>query len=108
MIMTITFLLIALSALLAAIQFGRSLRKMFDFNKADGVCVSDFKAFSYMLFMFAFVCGFFVCFSIVDKAIEGPKAIDVYRNRTELRITSVNGVPTDTVVVWKGEVYENI
>jgi hypothetical protein len=40
--------------------------------------------------------------------VEGPKAIDVYRDKTELRITSVNGVPTDTVVVWKGEVYENI
>lgn len=30
-----------------------------------------------------------------------PKAIDVYRNKTELEITSVNGVPRDTVVVWK-------
>ena len=31
-----------------------------------------------------------------------PNAIDVYRNKTELEITSVNGVPQDTVVVWKG------
>lgn len=30
-----------------------------------------------------------------------PQAIDVYRNKTELEITSVNGVPRDTVVVWK-------
>lgn len=30
-----------------------------------------------------------------------PKAIDVYRGKTELEITSVNGVPKDTVVVWK-------
>ena len=30
-----------------------------------------------------------------------PKAIDVYRNKTELEITSINGVPKDTVVVWK-------
>ena len=30
-----------------------------------------------------------------------PKAIDVYRNKTKLEITSVNGVPRDTVVVWK-------
>ena len=106
--MTLTFLLIALSALLLAIQIGKSLRKMFDFNKADGACISDFNAFSYMLFLFAFMCGFFVCFAVVDKVVEGPKAIDVYRDKTELRITSVNGVPTDTVVVWKGEVYENI
>lgn len=106
--MAITFLLIALSALILAIQIGKCLRKMFDFNKADGACISDFNAFSYMLFLFAFMCGFFVCFAIVDKVVEGPKAIDVYRDKTELRITSVNGVPTDTVVVWKGDVYENI
>lgn len=106
--MTITFLLVALSALILAIQIRKSLRKMFDFNKADGACISDFNAFSYMLFLFAFMCGFFVCFAVVDKVVEGPKAIDVYRDKTELRITSVNGVPTDTVVVWKGEVYENI
>lgn len=30
-----------------------------------------------------------------------PQAIDVYRNKTELEITSVNGTPIDTVVVWK-------
>lgn len=32
---------------------------------------------------------------------DKPQAIDVYRNKTELEITSVNGVPRDTVVVWK-------
>lgn len=30
-----------------------------------------------------------------------PTPLDVYRGNTELKITSVNGVPTDTVVVWK-------
>ena len=30
-----------------------------------------------------------------------PSAIDVYRGHTELEITSVNGVPIDTVVVFK-------
>lgn len=30
-----------------------------------------------------------------------PTAIDVYRGNTELEITSVNGVPTDTAVVFK-------
>lgn len=34
---------------------------------------------------------------------ERPSALDVYRNRTELRITSVNGVPQDTVVVYKNQ-----
>ena len=30
-----------------------------------------------------------------------PSAIDVYRGNTELEITSVNGIPTDTIVVYK-------
>ena len=30
-----------------------------------------------------------------------PSALDVYHGNTELEITSVNGVPTDTVVVSK-------
>lgn len=30
-----------------------------------------------------------------------PRAIDVYRDKTRLQITSVDGVPTDTIVVWK-------
>ena len=30
-----------------------------------------------------------------------PSAIDVYRGNTELEITSVNGVTTDSVVVFK-------
>ena len=30
-----------------------------------------------------------------------PSAIDVYRGNTELEITSVNGVPTDSMVVFK-------
>jgi hypothetical protein len=34
--------------------------------------------------------------------VPQPRAIDVYRNKTELEITSVNGIPRDTVVVWKG------
>lgn len=33
--------------------------------------------------------------------IDKPTAIDVYRGKTELQITSVNGIPTDTVVVFK-------
>lgn len=32
-----------------------------------------------------------------------PTALDVYRGNTELKITLVNGVPTDTVVVFKNK-----
>ena len=30
-----------------------------------------------------------------------PSVLDVYRGKTELEITSVNGIPIDTVVVFK-------
>ena len=36
---------------------------------------------------------------IIEK--QKPSALDVYRGNTELKITSVNGIPTDTVVVFK-------
>ena len=36
-----------------------------------------------------------------DNYDTKPSAIDVYRGNTELEITSVNGVPTDSVVVFK-------
>ena len=32
-----------------------------------------------------------------------PSALDVYRGNTVLKIKSVNGVPTDTVVVFKNK-----
>ena len=32
-----------------------------------------------------------------------PSALDVYRGNTELEITSVNGISTDTIVVFKKE-----
>ena len=32
-----------------------------------------------------------------------PSAIDVYRGNTELEITSINGTPIDSVVVFKKE-----
>lgn len=38
---------------------------------------------------------------IILAAKSHPTAIDVYRGNTELNITSVNGVPTDTIVVYK-------
>lgn len=51
--------------------------------------------------------GFFILLTIFIPVEPLPTAIDVYRNRTELEITSVNGVPTDTVVVWKDEFLKN-
>ena len=38
---------------------------------------------------------------LVDLKLNNPSAIDVYRGKTELEIHSINGIPQDTVVVWK-------
>ena len=45
---------------------------------------------------------------LVSEIIEKPKpsALDVYRGKTELEITSVNGTPIDTVVVFKKNNYD--
>jgi hypothetical protein len=54
-----------------------------------------------MVISICVVTEIFIIYDISEK--PKPQAIDVYRNKTELEITSVNGVPRDTVVVWKGE-----
>ena len=43
--------------------------------------------------------------SLVSDIIGKPKpsALDVYRGNTELEITSINGVPIDSTVVWKSK-----
>ena len=48
------------------------------------------------------VCALLVIW-IIGLAPTTPSALDVYRGNTELEITSVNGVPTDTVVVFKNK-----
>lgn len=52
------------------------------------------------------VTTFSVLLSISIYVLEfnpTPSALDVYRGNTELKITSVNGVPTDTIVVFKNK-----
>ena len=44
-----------------------------------------------------------ICLIEIITEKPTPSAIDVYRGNTELEITSVNGVPTDSVVVFKKE-----
>lgn len=48
--------------------------------------------------------GAFVLAS-VNTSEPIPTPLDVYRGNTELKITSVNGIPTDTVVVFKNNIY---
>jgi hypothetical protein len=55
-----------------------------------------------------FITGVFIGVAImigVIKHIETKSItpLDVYRGNTELEITSVNGIPTDTVVVFKNK-----
>lgn len=42
-----------------------------------------------------------ICLVFIIIGKPTPSAIDVYRGNTELEITSVNGTPIDTVVVFK-------
>lgn len=42
-----------------------------------------------------------ICLVEIITEKPTPSAIDVYRGNTELEITSVNEVPTDSVVVFK-------
>lgn len=43
----------------------------------------------------------FILAVIVMVDMKAPSALDVYRGNTELKIHSINGVPTDTIVVYK-------
>ena len=42
-----------------------------------------------------------ICLVVTITEKPTPSALDVYRGNTELEITSVNGTPIDTVVVFK-------
>lgn len=46
----------------------------------------------------AFVLGFSL---IMRYSNNGPKAIDVYKGKTELRITYEGDIPVDSIVVFK-------
>lgn len=39
--------------------------------------------------------------AFIQVKIGNPEAIDVYRGNTELKITYIDTIPQDTVVVWK-------
>jgi hypothetical protein len=55
------------------------------------------------LFMSHAVLGvFMLTFFLAIEEKNTPKAIDVYRGNTELEIHSINNIPQDTVVIWKG------
>lgn len=52
-------------------------------------------------YILASIIGFMIgCYTLLVFDNE-PSALDVYRGKTTLEITSVNGIPQDTVVVFK-------
>lgn len=58
----------------------------------------------YLLVLMGFVAGTFLMFAkdfYVEEHSNEPKAIDVYKGKTSLEITYRDGVPVDTVVVFK-------
>ena len=58
-------------------------------------------AFMGVIIMLLIIIEVYLLSNIIGKPT--PSALDVYRGNTELEITSVNGTPTDTVVVFKKE-----
>ena len=58
-----------------------------------------------LLCILCFVAGmgtYGLCWYFFQKD-EEPTALDVYRGKTELVVTSKNGVPVDSVVVFKNK-----
>ena len=53
-----------------------------------------------LILMIILCCINICCVSII---INQPTAIDVYRNKTELRITYKETIPIDSVVVFKNK-----
>ena len=49
---------------------------------------------SYFIFIFG-------CFIIINYVNNKPKAIDVYKGKTELRVTYEGNTPVDSAVVFK-------
>lgn len=57
-------------------------------------------------FILLFIGFFLVADYVMPSTSYTPTAIDVYRGNTTIKITSIDGVSTDTVVVWKNVITE--
>ena len=61
--------------------------------------------FEFGAFTGAFItilCVVEICLILTIIQKSKPSALDVYQNKTTLEITYKDGVPVDSVVVWKG------
>lgn len=64
-------------------------------------CIKDFDIGVFVGMSIAALIVFETALILDIIYLPRPSALDVYRGNTELEITSVNGIPTDTVVVFK-------
>ena len=55
------------------------------------------------LFWFTFTFTLSVLLVLILIQLKKPTAMDVYQDKTTLEITYKDGVPVDSVVVWKGD-----
>lgn len=74
---------------------GFSLLCIVDMIEGDGL---DGKPLIFILFIYSLLV-LLLSFFYIRK----PKAIDVYKGETTLRITYQDGVPIDSTVVWKSK-----
>lgn len=74
---------------------GFSILCIVDMIKGDGL---DGKPLIFILFIYSLLV-LLLSFFYIRK----PKAIDVYKGETTLRITYQDGVPIDSTVVWKSK-----
>jgi hypothetical protein len=63
------------------------------------ICVSVNGSFAGLFGTLLVSMGTAIMIAFIDA--DSPSAIDVYRGKTTLKITSVNDVPTDSAVVYK-------
>lgn len=74
---------------------GFSILGIVDMIEGDGL---DGKPLIFILFIYSLLV-LLLSFFYIRK----PKAIDVYKGETTLRITYQGGVPVDSTVVWKSK-----
>ena len=78
---------------LAIIGVGLAMYSFYNDDDLKGLCG----------FMSSFILFIAFIIHVSNTSEPMPTALDVYRGNTELKITSVNGIPTDTVVVFKNK-----
>lgn len=80
------------------------IHKKFERNNSLEGFISIYSSVSGSIFLFVGALLLLIVFTPAESC--PPTAIDVYRGKTELEITSVNGMPRDTIVVWKDAITE--